>query len=502
MRLKLSEEVFSLIKSLSSTEKAYFKKLHAGRANSKLSSAFDRLNSFSEFDEKLLNEDLEKHGIKPSVVYKHLFSSICKALTQYDYGKTEDLKMLEIQNSIMVLYNRDRLSLCLRQVEKGLDFARHNGFYVYELNLLKWQAKARQAFDSYTRDDEDDDHLVAKEIIKNLDLAQDYSYLMTKMSRLLNASDTDSDVIYRFKSEILSHPVFQVDEPNHDFRTPHYTIVCASKFFIGKWEEAVSAGEKGIANAKELHQLRIGRYFQQLSFMLNLCIIYQSLKYQTKYLSMVKRIEKELKGPKMSPRKALVRSYEEQFLLLNIYHEINSGRLNYALGLCSSSWQKVSKKQTVSNQMMQLLLTKALILFLQTDYKKCLVLINELFANKEIEAFISQELKNLKWMELLCTFQMKDESLFEAKFRALKRSLAKNPSGYNWENAILTALYRSFGKSASEQSEIFQELDTFLESTREELRIGLREFDMEYWVKSMATGKPMAVLIKEKYLSN
>lgn len=88
------DDLFILIKSLSKTEKAYFKKyasIHSNKGQQQYLSLFDLLNDMTVYDEAILKKKIAHLGITQLPVYKnYLYKIILRSQVQYTHTHTEN----------------------------------------------------------------------------------------------------------------------------------------------------------------------------------------------------------------------------------------------------------------------------------------------------------------------------------------------------------------------------------------------------------------------------
>jgi len=105
--VKSTDPLFLLIKSLTFSEKGYFKKYYASEG-SNFFKLFDALNAQDEYDdEKLLKKFKGQSFIKNfSVAKSYLYDAVLRALRQYHSGKSVDAQVHEDTENLRILFHK------------------------------------------------------------------------------------------------------------------------------------------------------------------------------------------------------------------------------------------------------------------------------------------------------------------------------------------------------------------------------------------------------------
>jgi|GEM_PF-3543803 len=138
---KSDDRLFVLIKSLSRSEKGYFKKFSSvhGREDRIYIKLFDAIAMQKEYDEKKLLEKFKKEKfIKHfSESKKYLFESILKALSEYSKNSSAHYQIHALLDDAQVLIDRNILyNQATRYLQKALKLADERMFYPQKLIIL------------------------------------------------------------------------------------------------------------------------------------------------------------------------------------------------------------------------------------------------------------------------------------------------------------------------------------------------------------------------------
>ncbi len=146
-----SVKLYRLIKSLSGSEKRYFKLFinkDSGRDNKYLQ-LFDAIEAQESFDEevlKLLVYPKEPiHSRKYSELKAYLYDLILRSLHSYDEKTSVDFRLKGMLLSIRVLYKRSLYEDCREVIAKGKKLARKYERYNTILEFLDWEKQIAYA---------------------------------------------------------------------------------------------------------------------------------------------------------------------------------------------------------------------------------------------------------------------------------------------------------------------------------------------------------------------
>jgi hypothetical protein len=130
MAKRNSDHLFLLVKSLSKSEKRYFK-LHtsriSGAENAKFLKLFDIIDGQTEFnEERILKKEPEIKPSQLSNLKAHLYKQILSALRQYHSANDIDMRIREQLDNTTILYNRCLFDQSLKSLEKAKSMAIEN----------------------------------------------------------------------------------------------------------------------------------------------------------------------------------------------------------------------------------------------------------------------------------------------------------------------------------------------------------------------------------------
>ena len=211
--MKPSTELFDLIKSLSKSEKRFFKLHSALQSGDKnYLRIFDAIDKQKVYEEDALKRLFAKEPfIKHSPPEKnHLYKLFLKALRAYHAGGTiSGILKQEIKN-IEILYDKALYKECNKLLHRAKRIAQENEKFYYLFELLNWEKMLlEEAYESgeFTKDL---DALIAEEseVLEKLRNLAAYHILYSKINYVFRSSGyVRSEEEHAMVEEIAQHPL-------------------------------------------------------------------------------------------------------------------------------------------------------------------------------------------------------------------------------------------------------------------------------------------------------
>ncbi len=139
-----SDELFELIKSLSKTEKSYFKKFTSkhiiGEKNNYMK-LFEVMEKQKEDDEKALIKSLDGEDFVNhlSRVKNYLHDLILKSLISYHSERSVNAELMELMRKVEVLWSKRLYDQCEKLLRKARKIAHLYDFNLALLDIMKWE---------------------------------------------------------------------------------------------------------------------------------------------------------------------------------------------------------------------------------------------------------------------------------------------------------------------------------------------------------------------------
>ncbi len=152
--MKADTSLFELIRSLSKTEKTYFKKFSSRHSRNGSASSVELFNeieksslTYSEEEVKDTLSDMLPSDQFP-VIKNYLYHNILKSLTLYHLENNDSIKLSSIINSADILYRRGLLKQAFKQLIKARTLANESRDDIKLLEILNLERKTLRAMSS------------------------------------------------------------------------------------------------------------------------------------------------------------------------------------------------------------------------------------------------------------------------------------------------------------------------------------------------------------------
>ena len=138
--MKPSSVLYDLIKSLTASEKRYFK-MYASlqKGNKNYTDLFKAIDSMPIYDEKILQKSYGKERSDKNLTYtkNYLYKLIFKSLNSYKEEKSVDSKLTNILNSCRILFDKSLISQYFKTLESGKKLALKHEKFSYLIEFLE-----------------------------------------------------------------------------------------------------------------------------------------------------------------------------------------------------------------------------------------------------------------------------------------------------------------------------------------------------------------------------
>ncbi len=493
--MKPSTELFSLIKSLTKSEKRFFKlssSLQSGDKN--YLKIFDFIEGQSKYDEENLKNEFKKETFVKHLPSEknHLYKLILKSLRSfYSEQSISSLLKQEIKN-VEILYNKALYKECEKFVSRAKQMAKDHEKFYYWFELLSWEKKLlEEAYESgeFTANL---DALVAEEemVIAKLRNLAEYQVIYSKINLIFRSGGfTRTESERKAVEEIADYHLIKGKNTALSTRAASmcYYIkgLCAAtnRNFEDSYQFFNRTRE--ILDNNPMLKVDSGQRYVLTLFHLLRCYIDSKDFEKAKALIIDIR---ELEGKKgFNSTDILVRiftnSYNLELVLLHSMGEFNKSvelipeieRLQEEYG------DKVSKEQEVL-----LLYNKAYSCFGIGEFKKALSYINTVLNDNEQN--LRQDIYSFsRLFNLVLHFELENYDFLEYVIKSTNRYLNKQERSFEVENVCIKHI-RKLSKTFQSNEKIIilekmkDELDELLKDQNE--RTILEYFNITAWVTS------------------
>lgn len=144
------EELFSLVKSMSMSEKRYFK-LYNTDNKANYMRLFDAIDNQVDYNDETIKKKFRKEKFVKQlhVTKNYLRNAILQSLRNYHSQVSNDAILKDCLRNIEILYNRELYEVCAAELKKASAIADKYEIYTGKIEVLNWQRKLAQVKNSH-----------------------------------------------------------------------------------------------------------------------------------------------------------------------------------------------------------------------------------------------------------------------------------------------------------------------------------------------------------------
>jgi len=505
--MKPSTELFSLIKSLTKSEKRFFKlnsSLQTGDKN--YLKIFDFIEKQKKYDEEELkdhfkNETFVKH--LPSEK-NHLYKLLLKSLRAYYSDRTVSSQLKQEIKNVEILYKKALYKECNKFVKRAKALAKDYEKFYYWFELINWEKKLlEEAYESGVFN-QDLDELIKEEteVIEKLRNLAEYHILYSKINYIFRSGGfTRNEKEREVVAEIADYHL--IKGKNTAISTRATTIcyyikgLCAAS--IRDYEDALTNFKKAKSvmdsNPKIKSDLQT-RYIYTLSFLLHCYIDSYKFEKADELISQLLELETQKTYNSLDSK---VRLFTSRFIgQMQLYNR--QGNFKKTLELVPQIEEGLARFEDKINKEKKLLFTysTAYAYFGIGEYRTALKFINEVLNDNE--KMLRQDVYSFaRIFNLVIHFELNNHDFLEYDMKSTARYLNKHDKDYEVEKLFMKEM-RSLARinSDAEQRAIFENFDTklakLLKIDRE--NVILEYFDLRAWITSKLENVSLESAIK------
>jgi hypothetical protein len=510
--MKASDDLFQLIKSMSKSEKGYFKKFaskHTIGEKNIYVKLFDAIDDLEEYDEDKLRKKFKGEKFADAIysTKNYLFNLILKSLSAYHSEKFAVSKLHMMMIELNVLFEKGLYKQFKTLLNKAIGIAAENDKPFY-LALLYNKAMGFLATDYYSDDDFNFDTLKDKTIsnLDNLRITEEYHILYNEMFLFTKETGTiRNEKDLEKLNKIISNPLLK-DKPkaeNFDAKFKYnnilghyYRIINDKDNWLKYRKELVSLMESDKKYIKENPR----SYVLALNNFLHACVINGRHKEFEDNLKKLKAFAKQFENKKeyidiQSRVFMLVSDLELNYAirslkpesLKNIIHEIEDGFRKY-------------EGKIVENRKISLYNRIAYACFIIKDYDKSLLYINKIMnatnPKRDPEQHSFARIRNL-----IVHFEAGNYDFLEYSVKSTKRFLEKANRIYKFETLILNFIIKAMNyDNDDERLYLYEKLKNDIGKIADDKfeKNALEQFDIISWIDSKILHTGMLNVLKKK----
>lgn len=506
--MKPSNELFVLIKSLTKSEKRFFKLSSAIQTGEKnYLKIFDFIDGLESYDEELLKEEFKNETfIKHLPSEKnHLYKLILKSLRSFYSEQSSASILKEELKNVELLYNKALYKECRKFLKRAKNIAIDHEKFYYLIELISWEKRLTE--ESYESGDfnvdlnqiiEEESEFVAK--LRNL---AEYHILYSRINAIFRSGGfTRTEEEKSTVREISDN--YLIKGKNTAISTRAASIcyyikgLCAwtnrefadSYTFFNRTKEILD-------NNPKLKQDLGKRYTLTLFHLMRSYIDDANFDMAQQMIENIRSL-KDKKGFKSTDLSLKITSISiiDQMNLYNL-----RGKFNEAFDFYESNKKEVDTiiNKASKEQRIKLQYTTVYTLFGMQDYKAALRILNEILNDNEQK--LRQDIYSFaRIINLIIHFELQNYQLIEYSANSTLRYLKKIDRNYNIE-AYFVKQMKKISKNVLENAEnnfidLKKGLEDYVKDSKE--RVILDYIDVVSWANSKVEGISFEEAVKSK----
>lgn len=505
--MKPSTELFSLIKSLTKSEKRFFKLNSALQSGDKnYLKIFDFIESQSKYDEEDLKESFKDETFIQHLPSEknHLYKLILKSLRSfYAEQSVSSILKQEIKN-VEILFNKALYKECSKFVKRAKTLAIEYEKFYYHYELISWEKRLlEEAYESGIFD-QDLDELIKEEsdVVEKLRNLAEYQILYSRINYVFRSGGfTRNENERKIVNEIADN--YLIKGKNTAISTRATTICYYIKGLCSastrEYEDALINFRKAKSVMERQPKIRDDiqqRYIYTLLFLTNCYIDIHDFKNAELILQEMELLErnKAYESPDTKVR-LFTSKYISRLQLYNRQGEFEKSKqlIPDIISNLENFDDKINKeKLLLFNYNM------AYTYFGLGEFKTALKHINELLNDNEKQ--LRQDIYSFsRILNLIIHFELNNNDFIEYDIKSASRFLNKYEKDYEVEQLFVTEM-KNLARvtSITERKKIFERFDqTLNELLKIDRENVIQEyFDLRSWIKSKLQNTDFASMIK------
>lgn len=512
MSNRTSDILFQLIRSLEKAEKRHFKlyiKRSSARENLKIVQLFDILDKLRQYDEKWLLKKMP--GVtKPQLanLKTHLYKQLMASLRLLKSADSLDLQLNEQFDYAHILYKKGLFAQSLRILERAKESAKVHDKFNHLTQIIALEKRIEMLHITRSMQDK------AEQLSAEATEISHHIYIVAKLSNLAlllyswfirhghARNEKDEAGVKKFLKKNL--PVGVEKETGFYERLYLYQSYCWYAFIRQDFLQYYRYTQKWVDLFEEqplMIRVETGHYIKGLHSLLN---AHFDLRNYPAFEKTLRRFEKLA----LTDRVQQHDNFRIQAFIYITTAKMNQhfmhGTFKEGLSLVPGIKEKLEEYDLFIDRHRVLVLNYkiATLYFGSGDYNTCIDYLQKIINDKPDLRYDLQCYARLQ--HLLAHYELGNDTIIESLSKSVYRFMAKMENLTVIEESIFRFLRQSFNVSPRK---LKPELEKFLHTIKhlEKNRFETRSFaylDIISWVESKVYGKPMSVIIHQKYLKS
>lgn len=500
-----------LIKSLSISEKGYFKKYYAKYGgNQSYLAFFDVIDGMDQYDEEKIKTDFAEEGFtnQLSVAKNYLIKNIMKSLRAYHSESSKYMELNEMMIDIEILYNRRLSDLCRKSVKKARRIMQEGELFNKYSELASWEIRLAN-LEPYSKEKEKkvkEIYAFALEGIekdKNLTAYRHLAYHLFNLSLKEGATRQEENV--QFASEFLRNPLLSGEHNAQSITAKgiYYNIMSKIYEIQYDYENCYIASRKFVDLIHEhplIFESNVTNYVLPAHYNLLLTCIYLNKKEPFfENLRRMEQIPERFPSPNSPVLEKIVKlmaaNAEMQYYVQNGYFE-------EAVKIVSKAELVLDDDNSIGflSVKVEIYYNIAYAYFGMGDYSTSIDWLNRFIQKEHIE--LREDLLAYAWLlNLTNHYELQNFRYLGYKLKTTYNFISKMQKVHKFEETTLDFIKKLIKVKGDNQfKEIMKEYrDIFIKLEKDPYeRVAIKSFDILSWLESHLTGRTFAEIARER----
>lgn len=510
-----SPALFELIKSLTKSEKRYFK-IYAsrhtiGEENNGVR-IFDFIDQQTAFNEEAIYQNFEGEAFLNQfpITKNRLYEQIISALDAFHSSKSKEAQLYKMLHSINILYSKGLYDHAINELKKAKKLAKKYNKIAILLQLANEEKKIIET-QGYQKFD-----------TKNLEEHIEETFSLTKQSDFYNE-------LWKVKSKLFIQ-LNQFGQARSPKEVEVYTKLYNEFKSIKKTDEIIFENQYLINHFKSAYYFAILEHDESLTTLKENLQLFKNGKekikeYPNQYFSILtniihlesknsntKAIHTHLNELKTFPHQLKASLTED--LAIKLFSSINSielkilnqeGNFEKATQLSEEIKEGLKKYEAEITPFRKayLAFNMSIAFFGNEEFNQSLKWINIILNNKELDQK-EDIISFAHLLNLLIHFELKNDDLLPYAIKSTKRFLTKRKRTFKFETVFLKHLTKiSNAQNKYEIEDLLHNVDKEIKALKDDPfeAVAFEYFDFHVWLTSKVKNKSFQLVKREDYLA-
>lgn len=504
------DELFSLIQSMSKSEKRYFK-IEAKKSGEKRSSnylkLFDAMNDMEEYDETYLRKRFKKEKFidhLPSEK-RYLYQTILKSLRHFRSEKSAYAQIKEMILDAQYLLERGLYEQSIKMLKRARKQALlyEDSLALLEINIKERSIIRHMRGKKYTEKLEElaqENSQILRSIQQECQLLEILEKLDMKLTQQFKVKDSNSiEELHQLIAPIKNlDPISLSANSLYDF----YRIKSTYFQLLEQIDKAFEYYKKGVDWWDERPHIKQESFHRYRTAISNLISFFFSKKGFSSHKDLLPLIEKlELEKPQNYHEQGIIFQRVSIFKLL---YFMNNGDFTSAEVLVENIENGLNKYLINPSSQLTIIFNVAIFYFSLEKFDQCIIWLDKVINGGKGKNYRHDIQLTSRILNIVCQYEMHtDPELLDNLCRTVYRNIhqsrvttKKEERGFDLE--MISQLKKFVNTPAYERTEAFSDLQQFLEKQTQGVKIPPGSAELLYWVNSRISSVPIIELIQQK----